>query len=581
MRYVRFTIICSFLLIMTVASADFVCLASPSFNCQAKLNDVERSICENSDLINLDNQLNEKYQTVKSSQNRTANKQLKYDQLTWLKKRNSSCSKPDNVACIKNMYKTRVKMLDEKIALFGQKRKKIKSNLLKKEYFEPQDYLELLDNFHLNKKTITDLLIKDNTYFSKTVLVYLLYSRELKEDKDYLNTSRLLKEAMETFDDLSTSRFEYKSVSKEEVLRLFRYVFEKCTIPCSVIAAYPKDSFYYFGCYWGGGRDNWPYLCGDYDSIFTIEPVKAFQTTIYELYGATCHRGSIESCKWKSRAVGNIIYSLRPETVDESDEAYIANVEKFLKHWSLQGIWNFNLYKDYMSGKNKAALSLTGHYRKKNINFPKGYETLAKNVISNLIKSTVYVSADDYQEEMIGNLLPHLKLNEAVLYKEPEDVDKIINLYTANELKISLLLTSSGFPTATKKLLDKGVDSNFCNYWGKSALMQAAQYSDIASAKLLLNKGANINARTFEPENSYFMALCLKAYYRTAMMYAAWQGNEETILFFMKNAQANTFNIADTNGHKWKDYLKINTTISKDAKDRILNRYKHIESKLK
>lgn len=82
-----------------------------------------------------------------------------------------------------------------------------------------------------------------------------------------------------------------------------------------------------------------------------------------------------------------------------------------------------------------------------------------------------------------------------------------------------LLLLSVGKPSVTLGLLENGADPNAANSFGKTALMHAAQYNDFASAKHLLDAGADINAKT----NDELGWTCPKLTWdgRTALLYAA------------------------------------------------------------
>lgn len=84
-------------------------ITPPSFNCSAASNLVEQSICNNNDLANLDNQLNEAYNTYNQylGDSNLAT-ELDTSQKKWLIERNK-CEDSD---CIGQSYKIRISELD-------------------------------------------------------------------------------------------------------------------------------------------------------------------------------------------------------------------------------------------------------------------------------------------------------------------------------------------------------------------------------------------------------------------------------------------------------------------------------------
>jgi uncharacterized protein len=84
-------------------------ITPPSFDCSAASNLVEQSICNNNDLANLDNQLNEAYNTYNQylGDNNLAT-ELDTSQKKWLIERNTY----EDSDCIGKSYKIRISELD-------------------------------------------------------------------------------------------------------------------------------------------------------------------------------------------------------------------------------------------------------------------------------------------------------------------------------------------------------------------------------------------------------------------------------------------------------------------------------------
>lgn len=94
------------------------------------------------------------------------------------------------------------------------------------------------------------------------------------------------------------------------------------------------------------------------------------------------------------------------------------------------------------------------------------------------------------------------------------------------------LMAGVRVPDTVKQLLDAGFDANAGNDWKKTALMTAAQTSQLASAQVLLDAGANVNAATIAWHADGAGALDNDegaVAGRTALMYAAASGSAELV----------------------------------------------------
>ena len=111
-----------------------------------------------------------------------------------------------------------------------------------------------------------------------------------------------------------------------------------------------------------------------------------------------------------------------------------------------------------------------------------------------------------------------------------------------------LLLVAVGYSKALPLLLDRGRDVDERSRLGKTALMTAAQHNLLDSARLLLDRGASVNATTWAQEGAG-----LAHDGRTALMYAAASGSLPLVkLLLERGADAQ---MADTRGRRAVDYL--------------------------
>lgn len=88
--------------------------AQPSFNCIKATHEVEQLICNDDELAALDVSMNELYQLVLKNTPNDSQKQLKTEQIGWVKGRNDCWKADDKRACIKGEYETRINELKDR-----------------------------------------------------------------------------------------------------------------------------------------------------------------------------------------------------------------------------------------------------------------------------------------------------------------------------------------------------------------------------------------------------------------------------------------------------------------------------------
>lgn len=106
-------------------------------------------------------------------------------------------------------------------------------------------------------------------------------------------------------------------------------------------------------------------------------------------------------------------------------------------------------------------------------------------------------------------------------------------------------------------LLRAGAPVDDTNPFGKTALMYAAQFGEIAAARFLLDSGASVQARTRTLDNCWYRVQIGE---RTALMYAAENAGPEMIeLLLARGADPRA---RDTAGRDVRAYLSLNRSLS-------------------
>jgi len=105
----------------TLALAAGLCLAapgayaaSPSFNCAKASTDVEKLICSDAELANLDRSLADLYGTLLKQTPAKDQQMLKAEQRGWVKGRNECWKSDDMRGCVAAEYRSRIAELKDR-----------------------------------------------------------------------------------------------------------------------------------------------------------------------------------------------------------------------------------------------------------------------------------------------------------------------------------------------------------------------------------------------------------------------------------------------------------------------------------
>ena len=127
-------------------------------------------------------------------------------------------------------------------------------------------------------------------------------------------------------------------------------------------------------------------------------------------------------------------------------------------------------------------------------------------------------------------------------------------------------------PDLLESVLDMGINASApTNYFGKTALMYAAQWDNTDAARVLIAAGADVNART-DSHGGGGLALdrCgrLERDQRCALMYAAENSNEDLIRLLLAAGADAGAQDSQGNGFAW--YLARNDSLSEAARAALL-----------
>lgn len=88
--------------------------ASPSFDCAKASSDVEKLICKDAELAQLDNSLASLYSTVLKNTPAAEQKSLKAEQRGWVKGRDDCWKSDDLRGCVAGEYRARIAELKDR-----------------------------------------------------------------------------------------------------------------------------------------------------------------------------------------------------------------------------------------------------------------------------------------------------------------------------------------------------------------------------------------------------------------------------------------------------------------------------------
>jgi len=204
-------------------------------------------------------------------------------------------------------------------------------------------------------------------------------------------------------------------------------------------------------------------------------------------------------------------WALNSEPQNEASKDGLEHFLTFLRQWSLGGLSEQQSYRVYQQQLSKAQTTLAGFYERKF-----GWSKDAALAAAKLAPHRAMVGNYPVSSSYIPPA--SLALRAAIMAQRPMEEIRALPLETAQAGDESLLDSAILYPQALSYLLDKGLNPNEPNPFGKTPLMYAAQYNQMESTRILLAHRADPNARTFEVRGC---DIDVKTGNMTALHYAA------------------------------------------------------------
>lgn len=238
-----------------------------------------------------------------------------------------------------------------------------------------------------------------------------------------------------------------------------------------------------------------------------------------------------------SNALRTVLYRpwvLRERNPGADVDGSYNNDMKYLEQWSLLGISEYDAFQVFREQLHKATNQLAVFFHEVNGWPLDAATTMASGALKGAVSTGIRFYMYDPQfaqgEEAI---------RRAILEKRDIQVVRNITFDAANlnartsrwgggpDSRETVLSVAIEYPEALRFLLDKGVNPNHVNDFGKTPLMYAAQYNQIESARLLIKQGSDVNAVTTKPSDSCYYTL--RTFNMTPLHYAVRYASPDLI----------------------------------------------------
>ena len=445
-----------------------------------------------------------------------------------------------------------------------------------------------VDDIYINPTLAEQELKTFSNPTAKAYLAFLYFDNKSKFPDKQKDIKPLLRRAVAQVPDkaampgLETKTLKCKST--KDVLNYLRWICEadsrgEITPPNLIFIDHPEACADAFAAYYYSSREAaLPFNLSKFEDIQSIPAVAKVTSDINAINGQEdqVSNGTMVYGNYRQQQLELIKASLAPQLYYEkkpSAESKQADAEfqSFLKNWADTELYNHKEYEVLKADTRKAVAPLAAHYIKR------------LHITQSLANKYAEAVLQGFTMSYLGRY-SHSQLAETIslpIYKvfsvHAESVDELkkrigLRKMTKDELAEALrlqilnggnleiiqwllklgapvsggaeppLFTAVDRPDVAAALIEAGADVNETNKIGKTALMQAAQYNDLATIKQLIAHGADVNKKMVDSEagqNAEYSGGPLYFSYhvggRTALMYAAGFGDAITINYLVSS----------------------------------------------
>jgi hypothetical protein len=284
--------------------------------------------------------------------------------------------------------------------------------------------------------------------------------------------------------------------------------------------------------------------------------------------------GSMHTLLWVQKhglPVGSRV-ALRPWSAASFDAHNPAeDVRAWLDYWGHASLWNFRTFRKLEEQEKAASRELRDYYRDSFGLSDVDAQTWAARSIDVMLQRYFMFPATMHDLDLDN---PRWRLRHALLAgRDWSEVEPLLASEGGKsgwqwfELEPAIVYALE-HPALLERLLAANVDVRAKNGFGKTALMYAAHFNLVESAAVLIRHHADVNAATGSADVGYsdlFNGLTYRIdfWFRTALMYALENAGVDMVALLL-DAGADP-NARDSNDRDALDYLKLNTAIGSSA----------------
>ena len=304
-----------------------------------------------------------------------------------------------------------------------------------------------------------------------------------------------------------------------------------------------------------------------------------------------CGRGGAHHWSQFTKALWQIIYNpaVPPDAQTQPKANNLIEGDGILQSWSHSSLWDYRAYREIVKTRRQGVDELARWYRDKFGVSRAQSEIMAPDALVELSSALTRRAYTPGAFLGTASDIPALDVELRVSLLKGYKAEAIKDLLSrgANPRADKryffpmepALFYALEHPGLVRQLLEHGAAVNETNYFGKTALMYAAQFNLPETVRLLLEAGADPNLRTGEWQG--FSRCPFKRIGRTALMYAAENADMAMMkLLIDAGADKNAHDIQGKNSPRagqasdgLSDYLERNEKLSEIEQKSIRDRW--------